>query len=109
MFIDFAVLYAVCLFVPATVLFQVFHVGVVAVVVLGFFWAVLGGLVGREKGVAYNGAWIGALFGGLGVLLVLALRGDRHECSYCRSLVRAAAEICPYCENSQGDAVAPER
>lgn len=64
-------------------------------------WGLLAGMIGAPKGRESVGVIVGFLFGALGVLFTLAMQGDRKECMYCYSLMRAPATLCPFCGEPQ--------
>jgi DNA-directed RNA polymerase subunit RPC12/RpoP len=64
----------------------------------------LGAAIGEKKGIGGQGFAVGALLGPLGILIVLAVSGNRVRCPSCRELVDPEAWICSHCQHQIGEA-----
>lgn len=65
-----------------------------------FFFAVVAGVIGAQKGEPVKAALVGFFFGPLGVILALLSSGDRRPCPQCRESINREATICPRCHSA---------
>ncbi len=63
----------------------------IVVLLIDSLWSIIAMMIGATKGRDRVDAWLGLLFGAMGALMAFTMRGDRKECAYCYSLVRAPA------------------
>lgn len=64
-------------------------------------WGGIGGMIGgRLKGRPTAGAFMGAVFGPLGLLMALAMGSDLATCPECKSKIPQDARRCRYCQVS---------
>jgi hypothetical protein len=90
----------------AFILYILFQAGVSASTILDLwlltlaliiFWTIIAGSIGDRKDIGRLGAWLGVLFGLMGVLMTLAAPGRRRECPWCFLLISKRATVCPHC------------
>jgi hypothetical protein len=67
--------------------------------VIGFICALLGFLIGKEKGQGGFGALLGLLLGPIGLLIILVMAGNKIKCPYCQEKIHIDATKCPYCQS----------
>lgn len=67
-------------------------------VILWIICAFVGAALGSRKGRGGTGFILGLLFGPIGILIVLVIRGNRRSCSACKELIHKAATRCPHCQ-----------
>lgn len=66
---------------------------------LAIICAIIGGLIGRSKGVAVDGICWGMLLGPIGIIIILFSRGNRQQpYPFCRELIHREASACPRCQ-----------
>jgi hypothetical protein len=81
------------------------YASVIISVVIASLWSAIAMMIGNTKGRPGTGTTLAWLFGGMGVLLTLAIQGDRKECTACYSLIRGAATVCAFCGEPQLDLI----
>jgi hypothetical protein len=59
---------------------------------------IIGSFIGMKKGIVGRGFFLGALFGPLGLLFMLFMKGNRRACLYCRESIHKEAITCPRCQ-----------
>jgi len=65
-----------------------------------FIWIAsvsLAGMVGARKDAGGLGLIAGVFLGPLGVLIMLASRGNLKDCVFCKEWIRFGAVVCPRC------------
>jgi hypothetical protein len=62
--------------------------------------AIAAGIIGSKKGEGGAGFMLGFLFGPFGILFAYLMKGNRHECPACRSLIHEEATVCPMCRSA---------
>lgn len=60
----------------------------------------IAGIVGARKGEAVLGFIVGFFLGPIGLLFVIASKGKRSSCPFCRELVQEDATVCKHCSSS---------
>ena len=58
---------------------------------------ILAGLVGARKDATGLGLITGVFLGPLGVLIILASRGNLKDCAFCKEWIKFRAVVCPHC------------
>jgi hypothetical protein len=60
----------------------------------GFIAAIIGG----RKGEGCLGFVLGVLLGPFGILIAIASKGNRKQCTFCKEWIHKDAIICPHCQ-----------
>jgi hypothetical protein len=56
--------------------------------------------MGSKKGEGCAGFIMGSLLGPIGLIIMIASKGDRVHCPACKELMRRGAAICPHCRTT---------
>lgn len=74
------------------------------VIFIVFFSVILFGIagfvIGKPKGISEGGAWLGALLGPIGLVIVAFMQGNRKNCQYCNERISPTASVCPHCQRA---------
>ncbi len=73
-----------------------------------FFWFLCGivsALIGKQKGFGCNGFLLGVLLGPIGIIIVLLVKGNRKQCTFCKELINSDAIKCPKCRSKLAETV----
>jgi hypothetical protein len=76
------------------------------------FWilcGIIGGMIGANKGAGCTGAILGLLFGPLGIIIVIIMKGNRVKCRYCQSYIDPKAIVCPHCQKELSSVVSGKK
>lgn len=66
-----------------------------------FIWllfGVIGAIIGNPKGRGGDGFLLGILFGPIGILIILVIKGNRKTCPFCKELINKEAVRCSRCQ-----------
>lgn len=72
-------------------------------VALWLLCACIACIIGSKKGEAFLGLFFGLLLGPLGVLIVIASKGNRLQCPACKEWIHKGARKCPHCATDLSD------
>jgi hypothetical protein len=70
----------------------------IALIFYVIVFGVAGFVIGKPKGIAENGALLGALLGPIGLVITAFMGGNRENCRFCNELISPAASVCPHCQ-----------
>ena len=66
-------------------------------VVIWICFAVIGSFIGEKKGRQNTGIVLGLLLGPIGLIIILAMDGDKISCPHCKTKISPRATSCPRC------------
>ena len=66
-------------------------------VVIWICFAVIGSAIGEKKGRKNTGIVLGLLLGPIGLIIILAMDGDKISCPHCKTKISPRATSCPRC------------
>ena len=66
-------------------------------VVIWICFAVIGSAIGEKKGRKNTGIVLGLLLGPFGLIIILAMDGDKISCPHCKTKISPRATSCPRC------------
>jgi hypothetical protein len=69
-------------------------------IIIWFLCGVAAAVIGSRKGAGCSGFFLGLLFGPFGIIIALAMKGDRIRCPLCKELIHKKAVICPHCRSN---------
>ena len=65
--------------------------------VIWICFAVIGSFIGEKKGRKNTGIVLGLLLGPIGLIIILAMDGDKISCPHCKTKISPRATSCPRC------------
>ena len=76
-------------------------------VIIWLLCGIVGAMIGSGKGSGGTGFILGILFGPLGILIAIFMKGDRRRCPSCHEYIDPTAKKCPKCQTDLAPKTGP--